>query len=160
MSESERGRAGRVERSESRGWSREEWTVARDRLTARGLIHPDDGTATEAGRSLRHQVERHTDQLAAAPRRFLGPDDRVMRPRGAAGVAAAALLLIAVSGCDPDTEGSAGPKENGGGGGAALAVAEALPVKGRAPKTGYDRDKFGSPWADTDSNSCDTRDVM
>jgi hypothetical protein len=23
--------------------------------------------------------------------------------------------------------------------------------------TGYDRDKFGSPWADTDTNGCDTR---
>ncbi|MGW0706060.1 HNH endonuclease family protein [Streptomyces sp. NPDC002643] len=79
------------------------------------------------------------------------------RLRGVVGAAATALILVAVGGCDLDTEGSAGP-ENTGGGGAALAAAEALPVKGRAPKTGYDRDKFGSPWADTDSNSCDTRD--
>ncbi|CAM5725100.1 Lipoprotein OS=Streptomyces glaucescens OX=1907 GN=SGLAU_14160 PE=4 SV=1 [Streptomyces glaucescens] len=35
---------------------------------------------------------------------------------------------------------------------------ESLPVKGRAPRTGYDRDRFGSPWADTDSNQCGTRD--
>ncbi|TQE26294.1 HNH endonuclease [Streptomyces ipomoeae] len=80
----------------------------------------------------------------------------MMRMRGA--VAVAALVLVAVSGCEPGTEGSAGPEENPGRGGAALAAAEALPVKGRAPKTGYDRDEFGSPWADTDSNSCDTRD--
>jgi hypothetical protein len=33
-----------------------------------------------------------------------------------------------------------------------------LTVKGRAPKTGYDRGRFGSAWADTDSNGCDTRD--
>ncbi|MEU6712541.1 HNH endonuclease family protein [Nonomuraea sp. NPDC046802] len=32
-----------------------------------------------------------------------------------------------------------------------------LTVKGRAPKTGFDRDEFGSPWADVDHNGCDTR---
>ena len=32
-----------------------------------------------------------------------------------------------------------------------------LDVKGRAPKTGYDRDAFGSPWTDVDRNGCDTR---
>lgn len=41
--------------------------------------------------------------------------------------------------------------------GTALAALEALPVKGRAPKTGYDRDEFGQAWADTDRNGCDTR---
>lgn len=66
--------AASVERFESRGWSPDEWAAARDRLTARGLVHPD-GTATEAGRSLRQQVERHTDRLAAAPWQFLGPSD-------------------------------------------------------------------------------------
>jgi hypothetical protein len=37
-----------------------------------------------------------------------------------------------------------------------------LEVKGRAPKTGYDReDKFGSAWVDMDRNGCDTRnDVL
>jgi len=30
-------------------------------------------------------------------------------------------------------------------------------VKGRAPLTGYDRDRFGSAWLDTDRNGCDTR---
>ncbi|WP_087874456.1 HNH endonuclease family protein [Arthrobacter globiformis] len=33
----------------------------------------------------------------------------------------------------------------------------ALPVKGRAPKTGYDREEFGPAWSDTDHNGCDTR---
>jgi hypothetical protein len=37
---------------------------------------------------------------------------------------------------------------------------EALPVKGRAPKTGYDRDEFGSGWVDVDRNGCDTRNDM
>ena len=32
-----------------------------------------------------------------------------------------------------------------------------LDVKGRAPRTGYDRDEFGSPWTDADGNGCDTR---
>ncbi|WP_414703687.1 HNH endonuclease family protein [Pseudarthrobacter sp. LMD1-1-1.1] len=32
-----------------------------------------------------------------------------------------------------------------------------IPVKGRAPKTGYTRDEFGPAWADTDHNGCDTR---
>jgi hypothetical protein len=68
-------------------------------------------------------------------------------------------VLVTVSGCELDTKGSAGPGETAGGGsGTALAAAESLTVKGRAPRTGYDRDRFGSPWADTDSNSCDTRD--
>ena len=32
-----------------------------------------------------------------------------------------------------------------------------LPVKGRAPKTGYTRSQFGQEWADVDRNGCDTR---
>ncbi|SEF67078.1 Protein of unknown function [Nonomuraea solani] len=32
-----------------------------------------------------------------------------------------------------------------------------LEVKGRAPKTGFDRDKFGPAWSDVDRNGCDTR---
>ncbi|WP_149828732.1 SCO6745 family protein [Streptomyces tailanensis] len=75
--------AASVERFESRGWSQEEWTAARARLTARGLVTADahgdgkggGGSATQAGRSLRRQVERHTDQLAAEPWQFLGPAD-------------------------------------------------------------------------------------
>ncbi len=41
---------------------------------------------------------------------------------------------------------------------AALAV---LPVKGRAPRTGYEREHFGDGWVDVDRNGCDTRnDVL
>ncbi|WP_240630333.1 GmrSD restriction endonuclease domain-containing protein [Specibacter cremeus] len=39
----------------------------------------------------------------------------------------------------------------------ALDVLATLPVKGRAPKTGYSRDQFGQAWADVDHNGCDTR---
>ncbi|MFF3709529.1 HNH endonuclease family protein [Streptomyces phaeochromogenes] len=84
-------------------------------------------------------------------------------------VAGAAVLLLAATGCTVETPGSAGPEDSAAGasagagegtgaGGAALTAVDGLTVKGRAPMTGYDRDKFGSPWADTDSNGCDTRD--
>jgi Protein of unknown function (DUF1524) len=39
----------------------------------------------------------------------------------------------------------------------AAAVLESLAVKGRAPKTGYDRAQFGPAWSDVDHNGCDTR---
>jgi len=42
--------------------------------------------------------------------------------------------------------------------GTALALLKTLPVKGRAPKTGYARTQFGPAWADVDRNGCDTRD--
>lgn len=36
-----------------------------------------------------------------------------------------------------------------------------LQVKGRAPMTGYDRDRFGQAWLDADRDGCDTRnDVL
>jgi hypothetical protein len=41
--------------------------------------------------------------------------------------------------------------------GTALGALATLPVKGRAPKTGYDRGEFGPAWADVDRNGCDTR---
>ncbi|GAB2733311.1 hypothetical protein GCM10027273_10090 [Nocardioides pakistanensis] len=48
----------------------------------------------------------------------------------------------------------------------ALAVLTALPAKGRAPLTGYDRDQFGAPWDDDagnfswTGNGCDTRNDL
>jgi len=36
-------------------------------------------------------------------------------------------------------------------------VIEQIPVKGRAPKTGYSRAQFGQAWADVNRNGCDTR---
>lgn len=80
------------------------------------------------------------------------------RLRGGA-VVAVTVLAVAVTGCKmDDTTGAGGPEPAGSGGGEALSAANALPVKGRAPKTGYSRARFGTAWADTDSNSCDTRD--
>lgn len=79
----------------------------------------------------------------------------VARLRG--GAVTAVVVILAVAGCkDLQDKGTSGAQGTGGGG-AALTAAESLTVKGRAPKTGYSRAKFGSAWADTDSNSCDTR---
>ncbi|KAB1910512.1 hypothetical protein [Micromonospora sp. AMSO31t] len=61
-----------VEVFASRRWTADEWAAARDRLAAQGLVD-GDGVATEAGRRLRDEVERRTDELAAAPWRALGP---------------------------------------------------------------------------------------
>ncbi|MER8233779.1 HNH endonuclease family protein [Streptomyces sp. NPDC101490] len=76
----------------------------------------------------------------------------------ASALAAAALVLTA---CSPGTD---SPGSGGGPGGkpaasgTALAAVDALTVKGRAPKTGYEREKFGRAWADVDGNGCGTRD--
>ncbi|WP_229379153.1 HNH endonuclease family protein [Streptomyces sp. VRA16 Mangrove soil] len=75
-------------------------------------------------------------------------------------VAAAVVAVVAVTGCEATTAGTggdAGPEPQGKAG-SALAAVDTLTVKGRAPKTGYSRERFGSAWADTDSNGCDTRD--
>ena len=42
----------------------------------------------------------------------------------------------------------------------AVSALSTLPVKGRAPKTGYTRAQFGQTWADVDRNGCDTRNDM
>jgi hypothetical protein len=44
----------------------------------------------------------------------------------------------------------------------ALDLLATLPIKGKAPKTGYDREvSFGAAWLDVDHNGCDTRnDVL
>ena len=42
----------------------------------------------------------------------------------------------------------------------ALSVAQALPVRGRAPDTDYSREAFGSAWKDVDRNGCDTRNEI
>ncbi|MFE9708256.1 hypothetical protein [Streptomyces sp. NPDC005930] len=55
----------------SRGWNEHEWAAARERLSVRGLLHAD-GSATDAGRALRAEVELRTDELAAAPWQTLG----------------------------------------------------------------------------------------
>ncbi len=62
-----------VENFASRGWSAQDWEAARARLAERGLVDTA-GRATGPGRELRDEVERMTDELAAAPYRALGED--------------------------------------------------------------------------------------
>ncbi|MDI3403528.1 SCO6745 family protein [Streptomyces cavernicola] len=58
----------------SRGWTGKEWAAAGQRLLERGLLDAG-GTATDAGRALRAEVEDRTDELAAGPWRALGAHD-------------------------------------------------------------------------------------
>jgi hypothetical protein len=68
------------------------------------------------------------------------------------------LFLVACSSAsDPDKI----PRSVGTATGAAADALRALPVHGRAPHTGYSRDRYGPAWTDVDSNGCDTRnDVL
>ncbi len=65
---------------------------------------------------------------------------------------AATLPVVPAATAVPTTRPSVAPK--------AVVVLESLPVKGRAPMTGYDRSRFGVAWEDVDGNGCDTRSDM
>lgn len=67
---------------------------------------------------------------------------------------AAALALTMTAGCASIPIVITAPT-----GDAATALA-ALPVKGRAPQTGYSRDAFGQRWADVDRDGCDQRNQV
>lgn len=71
------------------------------------------------------------------------------------------LTVALTSGCativQPVDAAAATPLAPGGSAAEALAT---LPVKGRAPKTGYSRDRFGASWTDTDHNGCDQRNQV
>jgi hypothetical protein len=70
------------------------------------------------------------------------------------------VALLALTGCDQVAITWGGPAPTPAPGSAAAALAQ-LPVKGRAPRTGYDRKAFGQSWADIDRNGCDQRnDVL
>ncbi|GHE87203.1 hypothetical protein GCM10017786_18560 [Amycolatopsis deserti] len=57
----------------NRGWTDEEWTAARERLTGRGLLGADG--LTEEGARLRAHIERRTDELAAVPYSVVGDEE-------------------------------------------------------------------------------------
>lgn len=61
--------------------------------------------------------------------------------------------LVPVAGADRP----AAPKQQPAYATKALGLLATLPIKGRAPKTGYDRDLFGPAWTDVNRNGCDTR---
>ena len=89
-------------------------------------------------------------------------------------VVVGAVLLVVVAQCGDDSDVVPGAREassetnrpspsaspsagRDADDGAAAAALGLLPVKGRAPMTGYDRDRFGPAWLDADRNGCDTR---
>lgn len=79
---------------------------------------------------------------------------------GLAGLAA----LAALAGCGGlDAQTGSGTDDGGSSSSSKTDVGEArkklagLSVKGRAPRTGFEREKFGPAWADVDRNGCDTR---
>ncbi|WP_411375708.1 DUF1524 domain-containing protein [Arthrobacter sp. MPF02] len=85
------------------------------------------------------------------------------RTRWAAGVVLSALLALFAGGApavadtaDSSTSAVAEPAA----GVEAADLLATLPIKGRAPKTGYERSLFGPTWADVDRNGCDTRNDM
>jgi len=85
--------------------------------------------------------------------------------------ATAAVAAIAVSGCSAaeafptissNARSSSAPATSSFDASAALSKLDTLPVKGRAPKTGYDRGQFGQAWTDDVTvegghNGCDGR---
>lgn len=94
-------------------------------------------------------------------RRDGGGSETVHRIR----VAVAALVLaVSLTGCSLFAEIADGlprpdvfpPVASG----AAAEVLATLPVKGRAPRTGYAREEFGEAWADIDGDGCDQRNQV
>lgn len=79
---------------------------------------------------------------------------------GCAGAATALRdLPVATGDAAPGATGTPGTATVPAPAGTALALLATLPVKGRAPATGYQRtEDFGAAWLDVDRNGCDTRD--
>ncbi|MGH3444833.1 MAG: SCO6745 family protein [Nocardioidaceae bacterium] len=59
---------------ESRGWSDDEWSKAETRLRNRDLLD-DAGALSDSGRTLRQDIEEHTDRLAVEGWAAVGADD-------------------------------------------------------------------------------------
>ena len=88
-------------------------------------------------------------------------------------LALAIVLVLGISYCAPDSQSASSPAvvsspENTAGQNQSANPSasetsslqfqlNSLLIKGRAPKTGYSRDQFGSAWIDVDRNGCDTR---
>ncbi|KRF34673.1 excalibur calcium-binding domain-containing protein [Nocardioides sp. Soil805] len=95
---------------------------------------------------------RDSSQARAGAERSAAPKAPRARPRRTPSASPT------TSGPSPSASATAGQQA---GRGTALAALGLLAVKGRAPMTGYDRDRFGPAWLDADRNGCDTRnDVL
>ncbi len=141
--------------------------VTRPGYDVRGPGDADPGSAgpdvPRPGRPLRHDgAVPPTSPAPALPSR---PGRRSRAARLAVLAATAALL----AGCGPGPVGTGSPAPENDvpapaspAAGPALDVLETLPVKGRAPRTGYTREEFGQAWTDDVAvtwghNGCDTR---
>ncbi|GAA4659516.1 HNH endonuclease family protein [Arthrobacter cryoconiti] len=133
--------------------------------------HAVNETGSVKGRTANFHRDRAAQKNTAGPSSTANP----MRKLLMAAAALFVLLLIAVAGWlhasgrwpfEPD----AGPPPTVTtpvpglgqpvfrvGTATALAALATLPVKGRAPATGYERSVFGEAWLDVDTNGCDTR---
>jgi hypothetical protein len=70
-------------------------------------------------------------------------------------------LALALAGCGAvELPAQVGPPSAPAPAGSAAAALATLPVKGRAPKTGYSRDEFGPSWSDIDRDGCDQRNQV
>ena len=92
------------------------------------------------------------------------PTSKATASRQTASPSATATAVASdVTPLDPDSvpavtlAGVISPNSEPAYGSKALDLLASLPIKGRAPKTGYSRDQFGQAWADVDHNGCDTR---
>lgn len=99
-------------------------------------------------------ITRRTMKTTCSPAKVLTAVTAMMLAGSLVGCDAAANafeIIEAAPGVAADAPAPAGDA------GHALVQLEGIPVKGRAPKTGYSRDEFGPAWADIDRNGCDTR---
>ncbi|MEU2426692.1 hypothetical protein ABZ619_37745 [Streptomyces sp. NPDC007851] len=74
----------------TRGWSRDDWDAAEERLRERGLLDAA-GEPTAAGTALRAEIETRTDHLDRAPYERLGTDGVTRLTELAAGFARTAV---------------------------------------------------------------------
>lgn len=103
-----------------------------------------------------HPFEQRTTEIFRSATRSLTAVAALLLAGSLAGCDAAANALEAIEsipGDAADAPGTASASDAAN----ALVQLQGIPVKGRAPKTGYARDEFGPAWADIDHNGCDTR---
>ncbi|QCB51792.1 DUF1524 domain-containing protein [Rhodococcus sp. PAMC28707] len=113
-----------------------------------GVVDPTgsrDTAAQEAAVAAASATTTSTSKAAIATTSPVAPSSAATTPESMLAPVPAALAV-----------------ENADGANAALTLLATLPIKGRAPKTGYDREMFGQAWTDDVTveggrNGCDTR---
>jgi len=116
-------------------------------LHAGGLLDTDTDTAT-------HTATAPDATRSATPAPTASSDPTAVAGGGADASSASRQTAATAAPTAPTTDAAAAAT--------ARRQLAALPVKGKAPATGYDREaRFGTAWLDVDHNGCDTRnDVL